>query len=394
VATVPPPARGTRDRLTVLHVSQPAETGAGAGMTRMVTALALAQVRAGHRVSVACPPAGGLAADAGQAGATVVSWPGRRAVPTEVLRLRRILDRVRPDLVHLHGVRAGLVGRLAVRGALPTVYQPRGWSFQPGGTDGMGSPSGPRRAAALRWERAAAGWTDRIVCVTDAERRQGEAAGVRGDYAVVRNGIDLTRFSPADPGRRRQLRAQLGIDPDTPLAVRAAAMADPAADPLLAAWPSVRNRVPGARLALLALPGGGPDRGLGWHAASGVHLAGPADDPRTWYHAADLVVVACLREIAALVPLEAMACGRPVVATDLPGAAEYLPAGPDQPAPVPQDRPDRLAEAVATMLTDPARSDRLGRAARATMQARFSVHRATDTIETLYTTVMPGATDS
>jgi glycosyltransferase involved in cell wall biosynthesis len=384
--TTVPPRRGTRDRLTVLHVSQPADSGAGAGMTRMVTALALAQVRAGHRVRVACPPAGPLAADAGQAGATVLSWPRRRAVPAEVLRLRRILARVRPDLVHLHGPRAGLVGRLALRGALPTVYQPHGWAFEP---DGWDAPNGLVRVVSRRWERAAAGWADRTVCVTEAEQRQGEAAGVRGAYQVVRNGIDLTRFAPADAARRRQLRARLGIDPDTPLAVRAAAMADPAVDPLLAAWPAVRNRVPGARLALLALPGGGPDAGLGWHAASGIHLAGPADDPRTWYHAADLVVVACLREIAALVPQEAMACGRPVVAVDLPGSAEYLPPGPDQPEPVPQDQPTRLAAAVAELLTDPDRANRLGRAARATMQARFSVHRATDTIEHLYAAVIP-----
>lgn len=386
MATVPPQRRGSRERLTVLHVSQPAENGAGAGVTRMVTALALAQVRAGHRVGVACPPTGRLAADAVQAGASVLPWPRRRSVPGEVLRLRRIVARIRPDLVHLHGTRAGVVGRLALRGAVPTVYQPHGWAFEP---DGWDAPNGLVRVVSRRWERAAAGWAARTVCVTDAERRQGEAAGVRATFQVVRNGIDLTRFSPADPTRRRQVRAQLGIDPDTPLTVRAAAMSDAVADPLLAAWPAVRDRVPGARLALLPLPGGGPTRGVGWHATSGIHLAGPGDDPRLWYHAADLVVVACLREIAALVPQEAMACGRPVVAADLPGAIEYLPAGPDQPAPVPQDQPNRLAEEVAALLTDRDRADRLGREARATMQARFSVHRATDTIEHLYAAVIP-----
>jgi glycosyltransferase involved in cell wall biosynthesis len=365
------------DRLSVLHVSQPVD----GGVARMVTALALAQVRAGHRVTVACPPASQLAADAGQAGATVLGWPVHRSAgPTtavELLRLRGVLGRARPDLVHLHGARAGLAGRLALRGALPTVFQPYGWWFGAGGT---------ARAAALRWERSAAGWTDRIICTSDAERRQGLHAGVHGTYEVVPPGIDLTRFSPADPGRRRQLRARLGIDAGTPLAVRAVPPSGGLVpDPVLAAWPAVRDRVPGARLALL---GGGPNRTIGWHSASGVHLVGHLDDPRTWYHAADLVVVAGRREVAALVPLEAMACGRPVVSTDVPGIREYLPDRPDQPPPVPAARADLLADAIAAVLTDPDRADRLGQQARATMQARFSVHRATGAVERLYAAVV------
>jgi hypothetical protein len=41
-----------------------------------------------------------------------------------------VVEEVRPDLVHAHSAKAGLAGRLAVRGRIPTVFQPHAWSFE------------------------------------------------------------------------------------------------------------------------------------------------------------------------------------------------------------------------------------------------------------------------
>ncbi|NEA15695.1 glycosyltransferase family 1 protein, partial [Streptomyces halstedii] len=57
-------------RLTVLHLVQPVE----GGVARVVTDLVAAQVRAGLRPVVACPPGGGLAEGAAEAGARVWAW--------------------------------------------------------------------------------------------------------------------------------------------------------------------------------------------------------------------------------------------------------------------------------------------------------------------------------
>ncbi|PWS50416.1 glycosyl transferase family 1, partial [Streptomyces sp. FT05W] len=64
-----------RSRLTVLHLVQPVE----GGVARVVTDLVAAQVRAGLRPVVACPPDGPLAAGASTAGARVCAWPAERA---------------------------------------------------------------------------------------------------------------------------------------------------------------------------------------------------------------------------------------------------------------------------------------------------------------------------
>ena len=58
-----------------------------------------------------------------------------------------------------------------------------------------------------------------------------------------------------------------------------------------------------------------------------------------WYRAADLAVLPSLWEGMALTPLEAMACGRPVVVTDVGGARECLPPGHEDSCLVPAEDP-------------------------------------------------------
>src|SRR5206468_2722278 len=136
-----------------------------------------------------------------------VRSPGA-SVLGETRRLARIVREVRPDLVHLYSSKAGLSGRLALRGRLPIVFEPQGWSFYVGG--GVG-------AAAGRWERLAARWCDAIVCACEGEREAGEQAGIRGRFVVVANAADLSMFTEASHDERRAARARLDL-PDGPLA--------------------------------------------------------------------------------------------------------------------------------------------------------------------------------
>ncbi|MYW20416.1 glycosyltransferase, partial [Streptomyces sp. SID2955] len=174
-------------RPRVLHLAQPVD----GGVARVVLDLARAQLAAGVRVTVACP-GGALATGLRELGADVRYWRAARSpgpgLPGEVRRLVRLIEEVRPELVHAHSAKAGLAARLAVRGRIPTVFQPHAWSFEAVG--------GLTAALALRWERWGARWADRVVCVSEAEQATGRRAGVRAAYTVVPNGIDTTRFAP------------------------------------------------------------------------------------------------------------------------------------------------------------------------------------------------------
>ncbi|MGH3325658.1 MAG: glycosyltransferase family 4 protein, partial [Streptomyces sp.] len=174
--------RERRDGLTVLHLAQPVE----GGVARVITDLVGAQRREGVRVVVGCPAGGSLPRAAAAAGAEVEHWdalrdPGPR-VPAEARRAYQLIRRVRPDLVHAHSAKAGLAARLALRGRIPTVYQPHAWSFE--------AVEGQAARLARGWERWAARWTHRVLCVSEAERRTGERAGVSAPWTVVPNGVD------------------------------------------------------------------------------------------------------------------------------------------------------------------------------------------------------------
>ncbi|PJE99613.1 glycosyl transferase family 1 [Streptomyces carminius] len=377
-----------RTARTVLHLSQPA----GSGVARVVTDLVRAQTAAGLRAVVACPPGGTLGRDAAAAGAEVLDWPARRApgpdLYRETARAAHLVRHTAPDLVHTHSAKAGLAGRLAVRGRIPTVHQPHAWSFEAvGGTTAL---------LARRWERLAARWADRVLCVSEDERRRGAATGVRARWAVVPNGVDTERFHPADGPAgdvRAAARAVLpgldGLPPDAPLVVCVGRLCrQKGQDVLLRAWPEVAARVPGARLVLV---GDGPARrALGAAAPGGVLFAGAAADPAPWYAAADAVVLPSRWEGMALVPLEAMACGRPVVVTDVAGAAESLPPGGADHCLVPPDDPGALAGALAALLADPELCGGLGRRAREHVRAAHDVRRTAARVMELYDEVLAG----
>ncbi|MFF5569448.1 glycosyltransferase family 4 protein [Streptomyces luteogriseus] len=357
----------------VLHVTQPVD----GGVARVVTDLAGAQLAAGLRVTVACPDSP-LAARLAALGTDVRHWAATRApgpsLADEARRLARIVEDVRPCLVHAHSAKAGLAGRLAVRGRIPTVFQPHAWSFE--------AVDGVTAALARGWERWGARWAARVVCVSEAERRRGVEAGVRGRWSVVPNGIDVEHFRPADAGAVRARLLPDG-DPRAPLVVCVGRLCrQKGQDVLLTAWESVLRRVPGARLVLV---GDGPDHArLRALAPGSVLFAGDVADVVPWYQAADLVVLPSRWEGMALAPLEAMACGRPVVVTDVGGARESLPPGLLPHCLVPAPAPAALAAALTGLLLDPPLRAALGDQGRRHVQSTHDVRRTAQAVADVY----------
>jgi glycosyltransferase involved in cell wall biosynthesis len=288
----------------------------------------------------------------------------------------RIVRAFGPHLVHLHSSKAGLAGRLALRSRLPTVFQPRGWSFL--------AVAGLVRAAALRWERIGARWADVVVCVSEAEREMGERSGIRGRFAVVPNGIDLAVFSEATEDDRRAARARLSL-PDAPIVVCVGRLScQKGQDVLLDAWPAVANRVADARLVLV---GDGPGReALAGRAGEDVQFVGTRQDVPDWLAAADVVAIPSRWEGMALTMLEAMASGRSIVSTEVAGAREAL--GEEAGAVVPPQDPTKLAGAIVERLLDPARTAAEGRAGRLAAEERHDYRRRAEEIARLYADVI------
>lgn len=363
----------------VLHVSQPGDGGVAA----VVAQLARDQVERGLDVVVAGPSRAALRPAVHAAGARFTAWDAKRSPGPGTLREARSLARViaaeDPDLVHLHSSKAGLAGRLALRGRRPTLFQPHSWSFE--------ALRGPLRGAAAVWERRAAAWTDAIVCVSETERLHGRAAGIDGRYVVVPNGVDLGAFARAGAEERAVARSRLELA-DGPLAVCVGRLCrQKGQDVLLEAWPAVRDRMPDARLVLV---GDGPtELELRAAAGEGVDLVGTRDDIPDWLAAADVVVAPSRWEGMSLTLLEAMATARSVVATDVAGAREAL--GDEAGAVVPVESVTELVDAVVERLRNPVLAADEGRAGRRRAEQFHDMRTANDHIVALYGEILGGA---
>ncbi|MFN2595270.1 MAG: glycosyltransferase [Actinomycetota bacterium] len=364
------------DRIAVLHVSQPTE----AGVPTVVETLVRDQLARGMTVVVASPRVGWLADAAVDAGATHISWEADRypGPPTvgETRALASIFKDVDPQLVHLHSSKAGLCGRLGLRGRLPTVFQPHGWSFWAVG--------GTTAAMARRWERRGARWTDALICVGDIERAEGIAAGISAPWIVVPNGVDLMRWKPATATDASNARLGLGIGTE-PVAICVGRFTrQKGQDVLIDAWPRVRAIVTDARLYLV---GDGPDRqSLEQNLPDGVEMVGERKDVSTWLAASDVVVLPSRWEGMSLVLLEAMASARPVVATDVAGMREVLGRGGGEVVPV-EDR-EALARAIADRLSNRQILAAEGARGRQTIEKHHDVKATTDRIAQVYRDVL------
>ncbi len=355
---------------SVLMVSQPTV----AGVAQCVRDWASGLRDRGWRVEAACPADGWLHESLTADGIVTHLWQSQRS-PTAGLRqesrdLSKILTAVDPDVVFLHGSKAGLIGRLVLRGKSPTAFAPHSWSFE--------AVTGSVGAVALRWERFAARWTARFVCVSEAERDLGLRSRINGRYVVARNGVDLQALAPrAD---RSALRQALGIPEATEALVCVGRLCEQKGqDVLLRAWPDIRT--PQRSLTLV---GDGPDRTALEHLAptDGVVFTGDVERARAldWMAAADLVLVPSRWEGMALVPLESLAQGTPVIASDVNGSREAIT---DEVGGLcPPDDPTALAAVVNRWLDATAgRADEIRQACRERVAGDFDLRATIATLD-------------
>jgi glycosyltransferase involved in cell wall biosynthesis len=215
------------------------------------------------------------------------------------------------------------------------------------------------------------------VHVSAGERLLGEQAGIAASWAHVPNGVDLQRFQPAD---RTAARGRLGLAGGPLVLCIGRICRQKGQDLLLEAWPEVLGRVPGAALAIV---GGMDEDRFATPAAESVMWTGDVDDPGDWYAAADVVAIPSRWEAGApLVAREAMACGRSVVMSDVPGAREDVPAGAGA-LPAVGDS-SALSVAIADRLLDPLRAQREGECGRAYAESHLSVGLSTQRMAALY----------
>jgi hypothetical protein len=325
-----------RADIRVLHVVQEMAPG---GAEATVLTLANGSRAAGHEVAVAAAP-GSLAED----------FPGpmfplpmlrRRAwlVPKAAGALRAALRRWRPHVVQAYNPGMAMVTAMATRrGSRPPAFV---------SVRGLPDEDYPRAARLLRWSGLPV-----LAC------GPGVAAGLREAGCPIVGTITNGVSAPPPPVRRREFLAGWDAPTDARLVVCVGRLAPPKNQA-----PAI-DAVAGIPDAILVLVGDGPDRRrLEDHAAraglgSRVLFTGHRPDARAIMGVADVVVIPSRSEGLSNVALEALAAGRPIVATAVRGNRELLADG-HTALLVPADDPQAMTEAIRRILEDPALAERL-----------------------------------
>jgi glycosyltransferase involved in cell wall biosynthesis len=315
-------------------------------------------------------------------GIRVHTLNGRGAWDLRVpVRLFRLLRRERPDVLHAFLGFANLAASLAGRPAgVPVIV----WSYR--------DMEIWKTKAHWLVDRVFARWADAVTCCSDAVRQFTLAQlGGRADaFTTIHNGIDPEAYERARPISRAELTLRDGglvigtvarlDEPKKGLAVLVQALAQLAGRSDVPAWQVV---IVGDGPARAQLEAQVERTGL----SGRVVFTGLRRDVASVLPVMDLFVCPSLYEGFGIAIVEAMAAGRPVVASNTGGISEIVADG-DTGLLVPPGNPTALAEAIASLLSDPARARAMGARGRQRVRERFLVETAVQRHQKLYESLL------
>lgn len=254
-------------------------------------------------------------------------------------RLQELVRQIRPDILHAHSpILTGLPAlAVARREGLPLVYEIRAFWEDAAVDLRRVRPWGPRYRATRGLESYLMRRADAVVTICEGLRRDVVARGIAADkVTVVPNAVDLTSFQNLEP-RDRELAGRWGVEPGETIGFIGSFYAYEGLDLLIEAVADLKGDL--AKLKLL-LVGGGPEEARLKALARAQGLEGrvvftgrvPHEEVRRYYSLPDVLVYPRHRMrltdlVTPLKPLEAMAQGKLVLASDVGGHQELIEDG-------------------------------------------------------------------
>ncbi len=276
-------------------------------------------------------------------------------------RIAQVAADWRPDIIHAHS--PALCGLAAVKAGkrlgIPVVYEIRAFWEDAAVGNGTG-----REGSAKYWltrvlENEVVSSADKVVTICDGLRADLIARGYAPEkISIMPNGVDLDLFGDPLP-RDAALAEELGLGDGPVIGFLGSFYPYEGLDDLIAAMPSIVARVPDARLLMV---GGGPaekdlqGQAVASPAAHAIRFVGrvPHTQVDRYYSLVDVVcyprkAMRLTELVTPLKPLEAMAQGKLVAASDVGGHRELVRNGVNGTL-FPADSPARLADAMVQML--------------------------------------------
>ncbi|MDO8362921.1 MAG: glycosyltransferase family 4 protein [Actinomycetota bacterium] len=296
-----------------------------------------------------------------------------------MIELYRLLRRERPDVLHTHNPKPGVLGRIAGRLArVPVVVNTQHGLFaQP--TDRW-----RRRLPVYALERLAAAFShhELVQNSEDADTLVRTLRVPRRKVTVLGNGIDLTRFT-ADPSGRDAVRAEWGIAPGTVVVGVVGRLVSEKGFAEIVEAAELLQRT-ALQMDIVVIGPADPDKRDGLDAAAlqraeaaGLRFAGRRDDMPRCYAAMDVFLTATHREGFPRAAMEAAASGLPIIATDIRGCRQVV-QHEHNGLLVPVHDSAALAAAAQRLVSDADERNRLGAAGVQKAAAEFDQQRVID----------------
>lgn len=277
-----------------------------------------------------------------------------------ILELRSVLKRLKPDLIHLHSSKAGIIGRLSAIGlTAPCIFTAHGWAF----TEGVS----PRRRFVYRFiERLMAPLANQIITVSEYDKKLALAGRVASpnQLVVVHNGMPGVSVDVRTP--RNETAGAVHFV----MVARFEAPKDQAS--LLRAFASLSPER--WRLELI---GDGPqmqvaiDLTASLGLADNVTFSGACTDVSARLSTSDVFVLISHWEGLPLTILEAMRAGLPVIASDVGGVSEAVLEGKTGYL-ITRDSTALLVERLELLIADAGMRRRMGEAGRHRYESEFT----------------------
>lgn len=341
-----------------------------------------------YELVVVCPPINNLLESFEKAGARIIplNISGELNLLrdfSQALLLARIIKKEEPALIHLHGFKAGFLGRIASLGfsRVPVVLTVHNYYAHPDQSR-IPFPCFQQAERVLSWR------ANRIITVSEALRRNlTDALGI-GDEKITRiyNGIHYEHFrSNGDKGSL--FKSRLGIPEGVPLIGTAARLAPQKGLGIF--LEASRIIIDEGRPCLFLVAGEGPmkeeleNRVKSLNLKESVLFPGRVDDIAEFLSCLDIFVLPSLSEGLSITLLEALAAEKPVVASRVGGIPEIVIDGVTGSL-VPPGDPVSLAAKVMEHLDNPEHSKSMGIQGRHRVKDYFALEDMVKRTEELY----------
>lgn len=289
-----------------------------------------------------------------------------------IVQVRRLIKKYKPDIVYAHSSKAGAIARLAKMGlGTLCIYNPHGWAFN------MNCSSTKKNLYALI-EKAEAVFCDKIVCISEAEKRSALEKHICGEekLKVIYNGVDIEAYEKGSHGEVK--RSDLAIPEDaTVVGMVGRISPQKAPDVFVKMAKLVREKRSDAHFIIV---GAGEqkeeimeyarDNGMEEH----LHITGWVKNPMSYIELFDVACLLSRWEGFGLVLPEYMMAGKPIVATNVDAIPNIIQTG-ENGILVDCNDPKGASEAVIKLCDDVTLRSKIVKKATECVHERFDAKR-------------------